>query len=320
MPRRSTNPESSHVAHINLKRLIGLLVFILILYVVLPQFHQFHSSLVIARQANRWWLLAALGAMGLTYLASAAIYLLLAKRQLHFFRTVLVQIAGTFTNRLLPAGIGAIGISYDYLRKNKHNSDQAVAVVAANNTIGFIGNMLLLIITALIAHQSVTQIFHHHYKIPSTWVILVSIVILFIIIVWLKLAGKKFFLRVRQILKNLGNYRAHPLRLVGALAFSALLTSSYTLCLMTCLWAVGIHLSFAIVLIVLTIGVAGGTAVPTPGGLGGAEAGLTAGFVAYGLTSNRALAVTLLYRLLTYWLALVIGALAFSVARRLRYL
>jgi uncharacterized protein (TIRG00374 family) len=78
--------------------------------------------------------------------------------------------------------------------------------------------------------------------------------------------------------------------------------------------------SFAIVLIVLTIGVAGGTAVPTPGGLGGAEAGLTAGFVAYGLTSNRALAVTLLYRLLTYWLALVIGALAFSVARRLRYL
>jgi len=56
------------------------------------------------------------------------------------------------------------------------------------------------------------------------------------------------------------------------------------------------------------------------GGLGGAEAGLTAGFVAYGLTSNRALAVTLLYRLLTYWLALVIGALAFSVARRLRYL
>jgi uncharacterized membrane protein YbhN (UPF0104 family) len=320
MPKIRTDSEPSHAAHINLKRLAGLVVLLLILYVVLPQFHQFHSSLDIAQQANRLWLLAALGAIGLTYLASASIYLLLAKQKLSFFRTVLAQIAGTFTNRLLPAGIGAIGISYDYLRKNKHSPNQAVAVVAANNTIGFIGNMLLLILTALIAHESIAQIFRHHYKVPSTWVILIAIAILFIIIIWFKLAGKKFFKKVLQILKNLSNYRAHPVRLAGALIFSILLTSSYALCLMTCLWAVGLHLSFAIVLIVLTIGVAGGTVVPTPGGLGGAEAGLTAGFVAYGLSSNRALAVTLLYRLLTYWLVLVIGALAFSIARKFKYL
>jgi uncharacterized protein (TIRG00374 family) len=192
--------------------------------------------------------------------------------------------------------------------------------VAANNTIGFIGHLMLLAATLLITHKSITQLAHFNLKIPAYWEIIIGVSVLAIIFVWVKLAGKKFYRKVIEIFKNLGSYYSHPLQLGGALITSILLTLTSVLCLIACLFAINIHLSFAKVLIILTIGVAGGTAIPTPGGLGGAEAGLMAGFVAYGLTSNRALAVTLLYRLLTYWLALVIGALAFRVARKFRYL
>jgi uncharacterized protein (TIRG00374 family) len=73
-------------------------------------------------------------------------------------------------------------------------------------------------------------------------------------------------------------------------------------------------------LLVLTAGVAGGTLTPTPGGLLGVEAGLIAGFAAFGISTADALAAALLYRLLTYWLALVGGFIAFVYAQHAKYL
>jgi uncharacterized protein (TIRG00374 family) len=93
-----------------------------------------------------------------------------------------------------------------------------------------------------------------------------------------------------------------------------------TLCYVLCLWAaaaaLGVHLSVVAALLVLTLGVGAGSATPTPGGLGGYEAGLVAGLIAYGADSSAALAVALLFRLISYWLTLAAGAVAFAYAQR----
>ncbi len=320
MPRGSYQPDVSHAEHINLKRLVSLIVLLLVLYVVLPQFHDFHSSLNTIRNAHLIWVLAAVGAMALSYPISALTFMFLSKHKLSYYRTVLVKLAGSFTNRLLPAGIGAMGISYDYLHKNKHNPAQSIAVVAANNTIGLIGHLIILATALLVAHQSVAKLFHFNFHISSYWVAFICLIILIVAVIWIKLTGKNFYQKIIQILKNLGSYQTHPLRLVGALVTSILLTLTSVLCLIACLEAIGLQLSFIKVLIVLTLGIAGGTVVPTPGGLGGAEAGMVAGFISYGLKGNLALAVTLLYRLLTYWVTLMVGAAVFSLSRRLKYI
>ena len=52
-----------------------------------------------------------------------------------------------------------------------------------------------------------------------------------------------------------------------------------------------------------------GSAVPTPGGLGGVEAALTFSFGAAGVPAGIALSATLLYRALFYWLRIPLGAL-----------
>jgi uncharacterized protein (TIRG00374 family) len=84
--------------------------------------------------------------------------------------------------------------------------------------------------------------------------------------------------------------------------------------------ALGIHLSFVPTLLILTFGVGAGAATPTPGGLGGFEAGLVGGFVAYDVNASAALAIALLYRLISYWLTLLIGAGAFIFCQRQKWL
>jgi uncharacterized protein (TIRG00374 family) len=95
------------------------------------------------------------------------------------------------------------------------------------------------------------------------------------------------------------------------------LTACNTFCLYVCLQALGLSLPLSVVLVVFTLGVSAGEAVPTPGGLGGFEAGLAAGFVAYGIEPSQALAAAILYRLVSYWLPLAAGLAAFIASERL---
>ena len=54
----------------------------------------------------------------------------------------------------------------------------------------------------------------------------------------------------------------------------------------------------------------------TPGGLGFVEAGLVGTLTLAGVPASDAVAATLLYRLLSYWLPIPLGALAYVLFRR----
>jgi uncharacterized protein (TIRG00374 family) len=54
----------------------------------------------------------------------------------------------------------------------------------------------------------------------------------------------------------------------------------------------------------------------TPGGLGFVEAGLTATLVLAGVSAGTAAIATLAYRLVSYWLPLPAGLLAYGLYRR----
>ncbi|MGC1177288.1 MAG: lysylphosphatidylglycerol synthase domain-containing protein, partial [Candidatus Saccharimonadales bacterium] len=128
----------------NYKQWLLLLLSVVALYVLLPQLGAFRHSLAALEKASWPDLLLALIFALLSYLAAAGTYYFLAFHRLIYSRTVLMQFASTFANRLLPAGIGGIGTYYAYLRRSRHSSVQAASVVAANNTLGLVGHMLLL--------------------------------------------------------------------------------------------------------------------------------------------------------------------------------
>ncbi|HUD06179.1 MAG TPA: lysylphosphatidylglycerol synthase transmembrane domain-containing protein [Candidatus Saccharimonadales bacterium] len=308
---------------LSIRKVVLLLFALFFIYLILPQIGEFHVSFNIVRHAKVGWVVGAVVLSLLTYQFTVSTYLLIAKKKLYYFRTLLVQLASSFANRLIPAGVGAIGINYRYLRKNDHSVSEASAVVAVNNTLGIVGHLILLgLVFNFVPLKDIKlHVSLPHIATPIYWIIAGAILVAIgVSALWAKKAGRNFDLKLINLFKNIAAYRGHPLRLLGAVVCMMASTSMSVLCLLLCAHSLGFNISFISSLIILTFGIIGGAVVPTPGGLGGAEAGLFAGLLAYGADRPEALAVALSYRFITYWFALVYGLAAMVVAERAGYL
>jgi uncharacterized protein (TIRG00374 family) len=102
-----------------------------------------------------------------------------------------------------------------------------------------------------------------------------------------------------------------PLVIVGALGYwawdNAVLWATYH--------AVGADVPLTIVLMGYLIGQLGGL-LPIPGGIGGIDGGLIGTLVVYGAPAGAVAAAVLLYRVILFWLPLLLGAVCFASLRR----
>ena len=301
---------------INYRYVLTGLALLLALYVILPQIGEFRSSWKLLSHPKLSWVLVAIVYTALTYFSAAATYKFLAFTEIKFKTTLLVQVAAMFVNRLLPAGIGALGANFSFLKKHKHTTEQAGAVVAVNNFLGLAGHNILLFGVIFISGLSTSQL-GTTYQTANLLKIFVAISIL--VAIFALIFGR---MRLQKALKNLFSqlvsYRQRPVSLALALATSMSLTLLNVLSLQACALAIGINLSLAQLFIIFTYGIGAATITPTPGGLGGFEAALAAGFVSFGIATPAALAAALLYRLISYWLALIAGSVAFLVTQKLK--
>jgi uncharacterized protein (TIRG00374 family) len=88
------------------------------------------------------------------------------------------------------------------------------------------------------------------------------------------------------------------------------------LALVTALIAVGAHPPFSLVLLAFVAAQLLAQIPVTPGGIGVVEAGLTATLALAGVRGGDAALATLAYRLVSYWLMLPAGLVAWLVHRR----
>ena len=294
--------------------ILWLALLVVAVYAVLPQFGSFRNSLSLVRHATLGWLLIGVACVAMTYVLAAITYSVLACRPLRYGQTLLVQVGGMFADRLLPAGIGGIGANYAYLRRSKHSPTQAVSVVTANNLLGFMGHLLVTVIIVSFGYQKLRGL-HWAWHIPARrWqFVALAFVAAVLLIVALRF-GPQVKRGLMGVLRELAGYRQRPVSLFAGLTSSISLTLMNVLSLYCCARALGAPVSLVTVLLIFGVGIAVGTATPTPGGIGGIEAGLVAGFVAVSLSPAEALAFVLLYRIISYWLALIAGIPAFFVA------
>jgi undecaprenyl-diphosphatase len=321
MSHNSTAKKPTLIIKIQPKQLIIVLALVLLLYVVIPQIGSFRYSLNLIERAELGWVVfGAICYMG-TSLMSVFIYRLLAPRHLPFMRTTIVQYGSSFANRLLPAGIGALGVGYFYLRKQKCTPAAALAVVTLNNLLGTIGHLLLLILIAVMLPTTFHDVdvglqFGGQTILIGAAVVSVALVAVYIYV--------KFKRRLRAVIGDtaakLGTYRHKKLKVSTALLFSMTLTMLHAICLWASANALHGSITLAAAIVILGIGVSVGAAIPSPGGLGGAEAGLVAGLAAFGIAVPTAIAVAIVYRLATYWLGFVVGAVAFAWSEKKSYI
>ncbi|HEY4160885.1 MAG TPA: lysylphosphatidylglycerol synthase transmembrane domain-containing protein [Candidatus Saccharimonadales bacterium] len=295
--------------------LFTLALLVAAVYIVVRNWSTVSGSLRVARGGNPAWLVAALLLMALTFCCSAAVYGVLALHRLRYYQTLLVSVAGAFVNRLLPAGLGGLGLNGVYLYRKGHSPAEATVIVSVNNLLGIAAHLLLLAVLLILRPQTLRGLFsRHHIAIPWGWGVVAVAVLC--VVVSLPAVRRPLGRFVRHLAESIRKLKAA--KLVPALLLSALLTTIYTGVLVCSARSIGINLGLLQLFVVFSFGMLAGTATPTPGGLVGAEAGLLAGFVAYGVPSADAGAAVLLFRLVTYWLPLVPGVAALVAVRKRR--
>jgi uncharacterized protein (TIRG00374 family) len=182
-----------------------------------------------------------------------------------------------------------------------------------NNLLGMVAHLLLLGMLLAVRPGLLRDFVDHHLPSLPGW--LIAAILLVITAAWAAPAVRR---RVSTFAHNVlvSLRRMRPSALLRALLLAVVMTATYTLLLFAGARSVGVHIGLLQTFIVFSLGMLTSTVTPTPGGLVGAEAGLYAGFVAYDVDAVPAGAAVLLFRLVSYWLPLLPGAVALLLAKR----
>jgi glycosyltransferase 2 family protein len=314
--RAMSRLQSASLSSMTKTRILLLIAVLLLLYIIVPRIGSFSDSFTALQDAYPGYVLAAVLLTVLTYFLAATIYWILTARRIRYRSTLAVQAASAFTNRVLPAGLGTLTLYVQYLKKTGLRLPHAIAIVSVNNIVGLIGHLIILVLALLLTSQA----YPANIALPNKTLFIAAVIALLGVTLVLLLFDRlrqRLAKATKSIAAQVLVYRKRPQLLLSALLCSCGLTVTYAAIFFCCVAAVGIHFSIGQIFLVFTVGLIAASATPTPGGLIGAEAGLTAGLVAYGAATDQALAAALLYRFLTYWLPLVPGFIVFVRVRHL---
>ena len=269
------------------------------------------------REANWQWGIVALALSASTYIGATISLSGFVAARLSFFRTLLVQVAGSFITLVTPAAVGGAALNIRYLQRKKIPAAVAAASVGVAQVVAFVLHIVLLVIFAAIAGSSASE----HIQPPRwAWFVLAGLVVLALAVLAVPAGRRALRARVSptlgQVLPRLLDVAQQPVKLARGIGGALLLSLSYILCLAACVAAFGRSVPIASIAVVYLTGSAIGSILPTPGGLGGVEAALTAGLTAAGLPGAVAVSAVLLFRLLTFWLPVPFGWAAMTYLER----
>jgi glycosyltransferase 2 family protein len=269
------------------------------------------------REANWQWGIVALALSASTYIGATISLSGFVAIRLSFFRTLLVQVAGSFITLVTPAAVGGAALNVRYLQRRKVPAAVAAASVGVAQVVAFVLHIMLIVIFAAIAGSSAQE----HIQPPRwAWFVLAGLVVLALAVLAVPAGRRALRARVSptlgQVLPRLLDVAQQPVKLAQGIGGALLLSLSYILCLAACVAAFGRSVPIASIAVVYLTGSAIGSILPTPGGLGGVEAALTAGLTAAGLPGAVAVSAVLLFRLLTFWLPVPFGWGALSFLER----
>jgi uncharacterized membrane protein YbhN (UPF0104 family) len=301
------------------RHLVVLGILALAVHVLLPRLASAGTT-VGAVGRFQWIWVSAVGAAAVMTYAMAALSLTAASgRALAFRRTVAAQLAAAFTNRLAPAGIGAMATNVRYLEATGMTRAGAVTAVGLDSIAGFVVHVVALGAVAAAFATSHQHFAIHRPDVPDNWLLLVVMTTLLSAIgigVCLVRFREPVGTALRRALAQTTTLVHQPRRAVRLLGASAGITTAYALAFMAAVHAAGGGPSLVSVVAVYLGGSALAAAAPTPGGLGALEAGLIAGLTSVGQPAAAAVTAVLVFRLVTYWVPVLPGAASFWALRR----
>lgn len=267
----------------------------------------------------KWpWLLAAVGATCLTWVAAAVTRQGAVIDRLPRLRLLVTQFAAGSANHLLPTGLGASAVNLRFMTVcglPLARSSAALALYLLAESVARVGLLAALLIA-----------FPHALRLgpllpegawgPLLLAVGAAAVVLAAVFALVRRLRTAVLSFLRTALDEARSVHTRPSRALalwgGSLAFPVLQATGLVL--------VGLALGLpvppahmALAYLAATVAVA---LVPTPGGIGSVEAALIVALVAVGGPVAVATAVVLAYRIITVWLPLLPGALTLGALVR----
>lgn len=297
-------------------RTVGMLAVTIIAIGVVVTTINFEQIQAAIMGANPWWVGYSIGFSLLTWLGAACTLIAFTPNRLPLGRTVLAQTAGSFVALATPAGIGPAALNMRYLNRKGVATSTALAVVALMQVSQIVVTVLMLLVLSLTTGTGGLVLLPSTTILIALLLVVVAVIVLMLIPpirvwVWAKIAPT-----LRQLWPRLSEMLSQPSRLVLGLGGNLLMSLGYVLAFYAALRAFGFSLAIVNTAVIYLVGNTLGALLPTPGGLGGIEGALVAGLSAAGIPVAIATTVTLLFRLVTYWLRIPFGWMAMKSLER----
>jgi uncharacterized membrane protein YbhN (UPF0104 family) len=309
-------PELSRVERVRPLAVVTIVAGIVAAYLLVGQLGSVDLITVFSSARWRWIPFVAL-ASAATYAAAALSLTGFVRERLSFARTVLAQLAASFTGFVTPPAVGGLAVNIRFLQKAGLSTTGAATSVGMSQVVNAVSHVLLLI-----GFAAATGVSSNHRQPVPGWAFLalgaIAVTVLLILAIpiprrWLL---ERLLPPLREALPRLLNLVTRPVKLGQAVGGTILLNFAYILALWCAVQSFAGTIDFAAVAVVYLTGAAIASAAPTPGGLGAVELALSTGLAAAGMSSAAAVSAVLLYRLATFWLPVPIGWVALQWLRR----
>lgn len=303
-----------------IRQILVLLPLLLVSFVAVQ-----HRSVLVEgfghlRHAQWPWLLAAVGATCLTWVAASFTRQGAVVERLPRRRLLATQFAAGAANHLLPTGLGAGAVNLRFMTVcglPLARSSAALALYLLAETVGRL-TLLAALLVAFPGALRLGTLLPDGAVGPLLLSLGAAVVVAAGVLAFVGRIRTAVCSFLRTALGEARSVHTRPARALalwgGSLAFPALQATG--------LAAVGLALGLpvppahmALAYLAATCAVA---LVPTPGGIGSVEAALVVALVATGGPVAVATAVVLAYRIITVWLPLVPGALTLGALVRLK--
>jgi uncharacterized membrane protein YbhN (UPF0104 family) len=287
--------------------------------------------------ADRDWLSIGLAASALTWVAGTLTQLGSSPTRLPVGRLFAVQVAGSFLNHLLPAGLGAMAVNVRFLQRSGMSRPAALAAIGLNASATVVTHVLLLAGAVAAAPSLVTQVRPVVRSGSLAAPLGIGAVVAGSVLVlgaglWLGWGHRTGRDRVavvagrvghavrgaRSELQRMGLVLRDPVRAAELWLGASVCPLLHAVTLFAVLRAIGDAVPVVPVVAVYLVMSAVAALVPSPGGLGALDVLRVGGLVAVGTPVVTAVAAVLGYRLLTVWVPLLPAAAVFAGLERRR--
>lgn len=254
-------------------------------------------------------------AMGLTALAPVPV---------PFGRLTMLQFAMSFVNVAMPSTAGRVAVNIRFFQRNGVDPTTSVAIGAIDSFTGFLGQMILMGSILLLGLGSVDFNIDDAFSFDNLagliWLLAILLVVVVAVVALVPKLRNLVLDALTKLREFLVPFLKSPRRVIRALIANVLAELVGAFTLFTVLHAFGQSVRIPdVILVSIGVGLFAGL-MPVPGGIGVAEAALTAGFIAIGVPDATAFAAALTCRMVTYYTPPIPGWFALRWMQRRQYL